>query len=281
MKTYSRFFLYAAGILLLLFLADTGLCEGEITRIADGKPIGFAGMIEELKGSSIVFIGEIHDSREHHQLQLDVIKALHKGGTPLSIALEMFDSDSQPALDQWVAGKMELLDFVQVYRQNWTIPWPMYDSILLYARNNGIPLVALNVPRNIVQKVYRNGVSSLTAEEKKVLPPDITCRIDAPYMKFIKGIYAGHLTEGSSLEYFCEAQLLRNKTMAWRLMDYLKKNPQRLVVVITGVGHAMKRGVPEEIPKESGLRWRVIIPQLSEPAMDTLKGSDMDYLVAQ
>ncbi|KAF0216669.1 MAG: hypothetical protein FD174_3606 [Geobacteraceae bacterium] len=281
MKLYSRVLFCAAGFLFLLVLADSGLCEGEITRIADGKLIGFAGMIEDIKGSSIVFAGELHDSREHHRIQLDVIKALHKAGVPLAIGLEMFDSENQPALDQWVAGKMELLDFVQIYRQNWTIPWPMYDSILLYARNNGIPLIALNVPRDIVQKVYRSGVSSLSVEEKKVLPPDITCRIDAPYMKFIKSIYAGHLTEGSSLEYFCEAQLLRNKTMAWYLMAYLKKNPQRLVVVLTGVGHAMKRGVPEEIPRESGLRYRVIIPQLSEPAMDTLKKSDADYLIAQ
>ena len=46
---------------------------------------------------------------------------------------------------------------------------------------------------------------------------------------------------------FCEAQMVWDKSMAWHLMGYLKKNPDTTMVVLAGVGHAWKRGISEQL----------------------------------
>lgn len=250
-----------------------------IKKVADGRIVTFNEMVADIKDDRLIFIGEVHNNKAHHDLQLQVIQALHAAGVPLAIGLEMFSFDRQAALDQWIERKMELLEFMQVYRENWTLSWEQYDRILLFARKHNIPLLGLNAPRELVQKVYRSGFASLTADDKTWLPPGITCRIDTPYMKFISEMYEEHDMRGATLEHFCEAQSVRNQTMAWVALHYLAKNPQRQMVVMTGIGHAMKRGVPDELSQLSNLRYKVIIPHLSPVAMDTISGSDADYLV--
>ncbi|SNB46516.1 ChaN family lipoprotein [Geobacter sp. DSM 9736] len=271
-------------LLMLVVLASCAsfplLDTGGIRRMADGRLVSFQEMIGELKNDRLIFVGELHDDRTHHALQLEVIKALRAAGKQVAIGIEMFSWPSQQALNAWVAREIDLLDFMQVYRQNWTISWEQYDTIFLYARNHGIPMRGLNVPQEIARKVYRSGFASLTEAEKSLLPPGITCRIDTPYMKFVRDMYFGHGMGGSSFEHFCEAQSVRNQTMAWLAVEYLTKNPERVMVVVTGVGHAMKRGVPEEVSQLTTMPYKVVLPMLSPEAMRNLKRGDADYVVA-
>lgn len=227
----------------------------------------------------MVFLGELHDNREHHRLQLEVIKALKGSGARLTIGLEMFRTESQPALDRWVAGNMDLLAFMAIYRENWTIPWDAYDEILLYARNNAIPLLALNVSDGVMQKVYRQGFAALTPEELKLLPPDVTCRVDKPYMDFVRRNFVWHSGDEATFRHFCEAQLLRNKVMADRLVGYHRQEPDRLLVVVTGVGHAMRSAVPDEVKELAPLKMRIVIPRLNEIAAESIRKKDADYLM--
>ena len=64
-------------------------------------------MVADLSGVQAVFIGEIHDQASHHAAQLQVVRALHEAGVPVSIGLEMFREDGQAELDRWRAGELE------------------------------------------------------------------------------------------------------------------------------------------------------------------------------
>ena len=251
----------------------------QIERVRDGKQVSFQEMLAEIRSKKFIFIGEVHDQPDHHRLQLEILRALKKEGAPLAIGLEMFGTDYQRELDHWIAGKTGLMEFVKVYQQNWNIPWPLYDSIFLYARNNKIPLVALNPPRELVQKVFYQGFASLTPQEKRYLPTGVTCNVDTSYRRFIKEIYKEHGTDDKSFEHFCEAQMLRNQTIARLIREFMLKHPRSKMVVLTGIGHAMRRGAPSGLEEDNAGGTVIVIPATSEQTRDALRKDDADYYV--
>lgn len=277
-KTFRTCGIFLACVAVIL-AARACFCMERVVRITDGRVIDFGRMIAEVKGGDLVFVGELHDQKWHHENQLRIIKALYGAGVPLAIGLEMFTAESQPALDRWVAGKMEKESFVRLYYENWQMPWSLYGDIFLYARQHRIPLIGLNVPREIVQRVASQGFESLASEERKRLPSGITCDVDKSYMAFIKRAFAEHAGNEKTFVHFCEAQMLWTKSMAWRLTDFLDKHPRKTVVVLTGAGHAMKRGIPEQVGQSSRYSYKVILPEISDMPIGKVGVGDADYIV--
>lgn len=257
--------------------------QRRVLRLSDRKIIGFEQMIDDIKKADLVFVGETHDNESHHQFQLDTIKALHHLKVPVAVGLEMFKAASQSALDSWVAGTISADDFVKVYYANWNFPWRLYKDIFLYVKNNEIPAVGLNVPEEITQKVARSGFSSLTREEREKLPPETGCAVDEHYMKFIRRAYTMHGHRGRQFLYFCEAQLLWDQVMARNLIDFLKKTPVKTVVVLTGNGHAWKRGIPEQVRTFSGkTSYRVLLPEVPGSIdLSNITVEDADYILLE
>ncbi len=75
--------------------------------IHQGKATGMSEAITQLKQNRIILVGEHHDNKNHHQAQLDVIRALKETGVKVAVGLEMFRSDSQQALDRWDRAKRQ------------------------------------------------------------------------------------------------------------------------------------------------------------------------------
>ena len=268
-------------ILCLVILTSAGACSGSerVLRVRDGKLISFRAMIRELSGTSIILVGENHDEKQHHAAQLAVIKALHKKKRALAVGMEMFPAETQKELDRWTGGKADFKEFVRLYYENWQMPWPLYRDILLYVRDYRIPLLGLNVPREISGRVAAEGFAALSSEEKKRLPPDITCNVDPVYMAFIRNAYRAHGHGMKSFVHFCETQKLWNRSMAWYLTRYLEKNPQHSVVVVTGAGHALRRAIPAEIKDLSSFSSAVILPQMNDMPPETVTAEDADYIL--
>ncbi|HSB52286.1 MAG TPA: ChaN family lipoprotein, partial [Dissulfurispiraceae bacterium] len=252
-------------------------------RVQDGSVISFDQMLREIRGVDLVFVGELHGYKRHQRAQLDVVRSLFESGIPVGIGLEMFRWDSQKALDDWVRGRIPPDEFVRIYNDNWRVPWPAYRDIFTYAREKKLDLVGLNVPDEITEKVARSGFSSLTPEELKKLPPGISCDIDQEYLDFIRTAHAAHgHKRGHSFTNFCEAQMVWDKAMAWHLLEYLKSNQGKTVVVIAGKGHTWKRGIPEQVRRGSSLKYRVILPETSgiiDRRVVTIH--DADYLLIE
>lgn len=250
-------------------------------RISDQKTISYSEMIDDLRQVQIVFVGESHDNPSHHLLQLDIIKALHASGKPLAAGFEMFTAKSQEILDEWVSGSLSQDEFIRAYYVNWNFPWPLYRDILLYVKENKIPAIGLNVEQDITSKIARSGFASLTKEELKKLPHDVGCAVDKRYMEFIRRAYAMHRHGDRGFLFFCQAQLLWDQVMARNLITFLQKNPDKTVVVITGNGHAWKRGIPEQVRILSQtIRQRVILPVIPGHIESRfLSAGDADYLL--
>ncbi len=282
MKTVVRIVLVVLVLFVLLFLkakSDDNIAR--VYRVSDGRTISYKEMISEVRGTSLVLVGEIHTDQEHHRLQLDIIRSLNEAKAPVAVGFEMFRADSQKYLDQWVKGVLPFDSFVRVYYRNWNMPWPLYGSILMYLRQKGIPAIGLNVPEGIARKVNTYGFSSLTKDERNMLPPGISCSVDEKYMEFIKRAYREHDRGGGEFVNFCEAQMLWNKTMAWHLVGYLKAYPGSVVVVVTGTGHAWKRGIPEQVTVLSEkTSYKVILPEIPGYIdRDNITAADADYII--
>ncbi len=276
------------AVLLLLCLMVTGFFPTVVfgadlvLRVKDGAVIPFQRMIDDVKNADIVFVGEIHNVNKHHRYQLEVIKAIHEADTPMAVGLEMFSADSQDTLDGWTSGSLSLDRFLPAYQENWGMPWFLYQDIFLYVREHELPLVGLNVPDGVAAKVARQGFASLSAAEKKSLPPGISCRVDDKYMDLIREAYAQHAHSGRIFLNFCEAQMVRDKSMAWHLITYRKIHPDRTLVVLAGIGHAWKRGVAEQVNLESKLSIRTILPYLpGQIDQQSVTTRDADYVLLQ
>ncbi|MFO7557151.1 MAG: hypothetical protein R6W88_18300 [Desulfobacterales bacterium] len=68
--------------------------------------------------------------------------------------------------------------------------------------------------------------------------------------------------------------------MAINALEFLFKNPNHTIILITGSGHARKEGIPEQIRKRSNLSYTVILPEVhGSISPDTITGKDADYII--
>ncbi len=255
--------------------------EAKVLRLRDRQVISFGQMIREIGGADIIILGESHASEADHRAELAVIEALHASVAPLALGLEMFRAGSQKDLDAWVQGDIPQKDFQLVYYDNWELPWSLYRDIFLFARQVGMPVFGLNVDSEISNKVFEHGFDSLSPAEKKDLPSGITCTVDEEYMRYIKEMYQFHQGMGGKSFYdFCQAQMLWDSVMAANITARLRKTPGVKMVVLAGMGHAWKKGIPAQIKKISNYRYVVVLPGMQNSEADQdITSDEADYLL--
>lgn len=238
-----------------------------------------AELMPELLQSRIIVVGEQHTDAGHHRAQLRVIQAMHKAGARVAVGLEMFRKNSQDALDRWVSGDIPPQEFESIFHDNWGYPWPAYQPIFEYARASGIPMIGLNVPREITRQVARGGFQSLTEDLRGQLA-DVTCQIDEEYMRYIRSVYGAHAHGNMNFTYFCEAQMVWDNAMAVYALEFLRSRPDTTMVILTGVGHAQKGAVPRQIRLRSPLPVLVFLPEVPGSIdRQTIDRQDADFLL--
>ncbi|MDX9819753.1 MAG: ChaN family lipoprotein, partial [Desulfococcus multivorans] len=276
MKT-NRILTGLLSVALLLFGNIVSASEIRLTDLVRQREMPLSDVVPDLIRNRILFIGEIHDQKRHHDVQLAVIKALHGSGAKVAIGMEMFRKDDQAALDRWVAGESSSADFKAVYYDNWNFSWSLYSDILNYARDEKIPVVGLNVSKDITRQVAKGGFQSLEPQQRKALPM-VTCHVDTNYMTFIKKSHGMQGHGQLNLTYFCEAQLVWDKVMAIHALDYLYYRPDMLMIVIAGRGHAWKMRIPAQIRKRITQPQAVMLPRVSDGLISGAEvEADADY----
>ena len=234
--------------------------------------------VSRLRKSRVILVGEHHTNPDHHQAQLEIIRQLHEAGVQTAIGMEMFRNDSQADLDRWVNGGLTLEEFEKIYYDNWNYDWSLYRPIFEYARKEQIPIVGLNVPRDITRQVARKGFRSLSKEQKEKLS-NITCRVDKEYMEYIRRSFGAHAHGNLNFIYFCEAQLVWDNIMAVSSIAYLNSNPKSVMVLVAGAAHARRQAVPAQIRKRTDIPTTVILPEIpGDIDSETVDGGDADYL---
>ncbi|MEO8444291.1 MAG: ChaN family lipoprotein [Gammaproteobacteria bacterium] len=218
-----------------------------ITDTADGKLVTPAEMARRLAGTGILFIGENHTDQEFHNVQLQAIKALHAAGRDVLIGLEMFPYTQQSSLDNWIRGRYTEQGFVELadWYQYWGYHWNYYRNIFQFAREEGLPMYAINSPREVVKAVRQKGFTGLTPEEAAHLPPKLAAESDEHrrmYRAFFPADDALHMN-AEALDGLYRAQTMWDATMGWNALQALKQRESQqakskpIMVVLIGAGH--------------------------------------------
>lgn len=227
-----------------------------------GKLPSLDKVVSELATKRLVFIGENHQRFDHHLVQLAIISHLHERNRALAIGMEFFQVPFQHYLDEYVAGRLddEMLLEATEYFDRWGFDFRLYQPILHFAQEHQIPIVALNVARELVEKVSNNGVKGLTPSDSAQLPAHIA-PADAQYRERLRASFEQHpATELTDFERFVEVQLLWDESMAETTAQYLAAHPERSLVVLAGNGHlAFRSGIPDRVHRRVSIDSAVVL----------------------
>jgi uncharacterized iron-regulated protein len=267
-------------IAVCLILVGTTVWAGNqaVLDLSSGQRVGLNEILPRLLAARIVVVGEKHATGAHHRAQAGVIRVLHQAGARVAVGLEMFRRDSQADLDRWVAGRMDPEAFEKVFADNWGFAWAPYRIVFDDARTRRIPMVALNIPREITRQVARGGFQSLSEAQRSTIG-NVTCSVDEAYMQFIRGAHGAHAHGNMNFTFFCEAQMLWDAAMAARALEVLDTDPLAVVVILTGVGHARRGAIARQIAQRSAdTAVLVFLPEIpGEITAETVGTADADY----
>jgi len=235
----------------------------EIFKLPEGETISFAELMEDLDSVKAIFVGEVHDQSEHHQIQLKILQGLLDGGREVVLGMEMFQRFQQPILDRWTQGLFtedEFLHEIQ-WETTWGVDYNLYQGILNAAKAHHLKVLALNVQREMVRKVAEKGIDRLSSEDKEKLPQmDLS---NEQHRSYIASIYGGHHGgEAKNFENFYQAQVLWDESMAETLSEFLN-SPEGLgktALVLAGNGHVVFGfGIPQRFYRRIPLFYKTIV----------------------
>jgi aminopeptidase N len=243
------------GILVLSRPAPRVLTTDRLTTVDNILPY--------LTESRIIYIGERHDRFAHHINQLQLIKKMHNAGYNLAVGMEMFQTPFQPVVNDYLAGRIDERTFLKKteYFSTWRYDYNLYKPIIDYLKQQNLPLVALNTNSEISRKVARDGIYSLSDNEKKQLPGSMDFSNER-YRKELNEVFLLHEEQGElkDFSYFYQAQILWDEVMAESAQKFLTDHPERNLVILAGNGHVRhKYGIPERLYRRNHEPFTVIV----------------------
>jgi uncharacterized iron-regulated protein len=139
-----------------------------------GRQVDAAEFWAKLGASRVVCVGEEHTNPHHHWAQLEVVSRLTPQGPypQLALAMEMFQRPFQAVLDDYAASRIDEAALLSRtgWAERWGFDFEMYRPMLARVIKTGGHLVALNPAKETVKRISRQGLESLTPEERAALP---------------------------------------------------------------------------------------------------------------
>lgn len=257
--------------------------EEEPTAIATPSTFGFASVINQLSKKRVIYVGESHTRYEDHKLQLRVIRELHALGKNISIGMEMFPHTAQQSLDDFIAGTINETEFLKQskYFKVWSFDYRLYREILNFARANKIPVIALNIEKDKVSKVYQQGgLAGLSPEEVATLPVDRDLSMPG-YRERIHAVYDLHPgRDEKQFSGFFQSQAIWDEVMAQTIADYLSSHPDRQMVILAGNAHVVKdTAIPPRVARRMPIDQAVVMG--SDGSVITPHESDFQVFMPQ
>lgn len=247
--------------------------------LTTGQTLTGTRALHMMKGARLVLVGEHHTNESHHRDQLRIVRFLKENGVPVSIGLEMFRKDQQEALDRWVAGDIDEAAFKPIYLDNWNFPWELYRDIFVYARDERVPMVGLNVSRGITRQVASQGFASLSESQRGELE-GVTCNVTREYRDYIRRAFGAHGHGNMDFIRFCEAQLVWDTAMAIHAVRHLERHPEQLMVLLAGSAHARKMGIPYQVQSRRPIPFTVLLPYTPDHFdPHTVNPADADFII--
>jgi uncharacterized iron-regulated protein len=256
----------------------------------------FEQMLADAAAADVVFVGEEHDSANTHRLELAVLEGLRRRHKSLVLAMEMFERDAQPALEDYLSGAATEQQFLASAR-----PWPRYATdyrpSVEFAREHHIPVVASNVPRRIASDVSKNGLDAVGSlgDERRLVAAELECPTSGDYYdRFLKAMTdhtASNPQPSTDLrarnDRYYLAQCVKDETMGESVAGVVLKSREQSSTVVhyNGSFHSdFAEGTVASTARRLPGRRLIVVSIVTVPDMDAVApaGDDLrraDYVV--
>lgn len=236
MKKIHYFFL------VLLFISTVALKSDNPAYIlynTEGKDVKYSKLINDALDADIVLFGELHNNPISHWLQLQLAKDVFETKKEnLVLAAEMFETDNQLLLDEYLGGTIKQGNFEKEVKL-WDNYSTDYKPLVEFAKVNKLRFIGSNVPRryaSLVNSKGFEGLENLSAEAKTLIAP-----LPVAYDPELPGYKAMMDTTGSMGKSHItpnlpKAQAIKDATMAHFILKYWQ--PGKLVVHFNGSFHS-------------------------------------------
>lgn len=225
-----------------MLLPFSGICQ-EISqhyRIYDVKKkalITTDHIVNDFRQADVLFFGEEHNDSIGHYLEATLFKKIANAyPDKIALSMEMFHTDVQPILDEYLSGIISEKNFIKEARA-WN-NYKDYKPMLEFAKQNKIAVIGANAAARYSNAVTREGLTildKLPSSSKLFLPPlPIDTAGGRYYEKFIETL-GGHNMGGMKV---FQSQNFWDATMAWSMAQFFKKNKTKKIFQVNGRFHS-------------------------------------------
>jgi uncharacterized iron-regulated protein len=241
----------------------------------EGKKADYEDILKAAAKTDVIFFGESHDNPIAHWLELELTKSLfEKKAKDLTLAAEMFETDNQVLINEYLSGVIKESSFESEVRL-----WKNYDTdykpLMNFAKEKGLKFVASNIPRRYASIVSAEGFEALKkipAEELKYIAPlpigydpELPCYKD---MLSMSGSIGGQMSSKVS-ENLPKAQAMKDATMAKTISDNWSQG--QTLIHFNGSYHS---------DKHSGILWHLnrYNPSIKTITISTVSQDDIEKI---
>lgn len=226
---------------LLLLILTAIYTNTAFSQLYNGKNLSQTELnvlIDQVQPGTILLLGENHGLASHRDQHLEVLNALRAKGLKVSVGMEFVNYTDQLLLNNYRSGQLSEPDFLT------SIKWSGFGfefyrpQILFPELTRGETTIGLNIPRAVTSKISRQGMDSLTPEEKNLLPPNFELGRDSYRERFMIAA-GGHCRVPQNCFI---AQCAWDDTMAWKSVEFVNANPDQVLVVVVGEFHVQFGG---------------------------------------
>lgn len=235
------FLLFSLLISQFVFAQDSIFNHYKIYDTRSKQYVTVEHIVADMASADVLFFGEQHDDSIGHYLENKILQSLYAAyGNKLALSLEMFETDNQLVLNEYLEGKIDEKRLAKDARlwNNYKDYRPMVD----FAKANTIPVIAANPPRRYVSMVSKGGMQplmSLSREAKKLLPPlpydTLSGRYREKFFEIMKGSPGG---DNPKVYY---SQCLWDAGMSYSIYKFLKKNKGKKIFHCVGGFHTAEK----------------------------------------
>ena len=243
---------------------------GQVLNAKTGRSVSMNDWLEGLAGSDVIYLGEEHHNRSHIEGALTVLRSLVNRGRRPVLAMEMFGWEGQPALDGYLetkeSARLEFLERVG-WKQNWGGAFEDYEPLVQLAKDQRLPVLAMNPPKPLIRQVVKSGLAQAKGQpewrqwgmEQETIVDDPAYR--SRILSQLQACHGGGAPEDYQTMY--EASMVRDEGMAKTIAAAVKRvrvtgdQAQGPVVSYTGGGHVQYRlPVPNRVARrvQDGLK---------------------------
>ncbi|GAC1308860.1 MAG: ChaN family lipoprotein [Mucilaginibacter sp.] len=205
------------------------------------KQVDLDDLANDLNHADVLFFGEEHNDSTSHYLEFTLFKKLaDKYPAKVALSMEMFETDCQNVLNEYLGGLIREKNFITDARA-WH-NYKDYRPLVELAKEQHLPVIAANAPArytNMGNRLGLTGLEQLNATGRSYMPPlPIDTATGVYYQKFVQ-IMGGHSAMPGMQMY--QAQNLWDATMGWSIALFYKTHKGYKILQINGGFHSEEK----------------------------------------